>query len=591
MERFCEGQSGRLVCRYRGAVGNDQLAVRLLGGFSVAVGGRAISADRWRLRRAADLVKMLALAPRHQLPRERVMEALWPEGDPEFGTANLRKVAFHARRVLGLRDGIVLEEGMVRLAPGNLVSTDVAAFLAAAEKALAVGDVVACRDAAALYGGELLPDDPYAEWLDRQRTHLRSMFRDVLAGGQLWGRLVREDPTHERAHREIMRAQLGNGDRTAAIRQFELLSTALRDELGVSPEPETITLYEQVLNMDGREAPTPAERARALLAWGLVHWRRADLAEAARTATEARALAIDAQLPRELTEASELVGLVAYAQGAWRDVFARSFLDSLMTTPDLAPFLIDANMCMSEFALSEPTGAEDMAGLAQEMFDAAEGSDSTQARALGHLLRGEAALLSGEDSDHVRTDLTRAADLHEEVSSVTGWALSVERLAQLEAIAGNLDAARDQHRTALRIAEHTSVPEHLLPFIYGGMLEGEEEAAALRIVAEAEAATRELTVCDPCAMALRIGASLVCSRSGHVDRAGEYLAEASRVAAMWSGGPWHAAVDEAEATLRHAQGAAPSAVSELLQRAADRFDAAHRPREAARSRNALAALR
>lgn len=503
--------------------------------FSVAVGDRAIPDGRWRLKRAADLVKMLALAPRHRLPRDRVVEAFWPESDPDSATTNVRKVAFHARRALGLQDGIVLEEGMVQLAPARAVSTDVGAFLAAAQEALAKNDPVACREAAAMYGGDLLPDDPYAEWCGSERDHVRSLFRDVLAGGHLWGRLVREDSTHERAHREIMRAQLENGDRAGAIRQFEQLSTVLREELGVSPEPATIDLYEQILNIDGREAPTPAERARALLAWGLVHWRRTDLDEAARTATEVRALAIDAQLPRELTKASELLGLVAYAQGECREVFARSFVGSLTTTPELAPFIFDANMCMSEFALCEPTGTADVAGLAQEMIDAAEELDSPQARALGHLLRGEAALLAGEDAEYVRSDLIRAAELHEETSSsVTGWALSVERLAQLEALDRDQRAARDRHRAALRIAEQTSVPEHLLPCIYGGMLEGEEDAEALRIIAEAEAATRDLTVCDPCSMAFRVGASMVCSRSGEVDRARDYLAEASRVAAMWS---------------------------------------------------------
>lgn len=574
--------------RYSAGVGHDQLAIQLLGGFSVAVGDCAIPDQRWRLRRAADLVKMLALATRHRLPRERIIEAFWPESDPESGATNVRKAAYNARRALGLHAGIVLEDGMVMLAPDRPVNTDVSLFQASAHDALANDDPVACRDAASLYGGELLPDDPYAEWCDGERHQLNALFREVLAGGQLWGRLVREDPTHERAHREIMLAQLDNGDRTAAIRQFDMLSTALREELGVSPEPDTIALYEQILNMDGRDTPTPAERARALLAWGLVHWRRADLDEAARTATEVRALAIDAGLPRELSEASELLGLVAYAQGEWREVFARSFLGSLIDSPDLAPFIFDANMCMSEFALCEPTGVEDVAALAQEMIDVDIDGSSSQARALGHLLRGEAALLSGGDAEQIRTDLTEAARLHEEASSVTGWALSVERLAQLEAVAGDQSAARDRHRAALRIAEQTSVPEHLLPCIYGGMFEGEGDAAALRIVAEAEDAVHGLTICDPCAMAFRVGASMVCSRSGDVDRAREYLADASRVVAMWSGGPWHAAIDEAEAALQRAQGAATSTVSGLLRRAARRFEDADRPREAARCRQALA---
>ncbi|PSL01304.1 DNA-binding SARP family transcriptional activator [Haloactinopolyspora alba] len=572
-------------------MGYEQLTVQLLGGFSVTVGDHTTPDGRWRLKRAADLVKLLALAPRHRLPREKVVEAFWPDSDPQSAAVNVRKVAFHARRVLQLPDGIVLEEGMVRLAPNRRVSTDVQDFLAAADRALAAHDPEACRAAAAQYGGELLPDDPYAEWCSDERRRLRSVYLDVLACGQLWGRLVGEDPTNERAHREIMRVQLEGGDRTAAIRQFEQLSETLRDELGVSPDPETVSLYERILDAEGRAAPTPAERARALLAWSLVHWQRADLEETERSATEVRALAIDARLPRELTEASELLGLVAYTRGAWREVFARSFLESLTTTPDLAPFILDANMCMSEFALGEVTGIGDVARLGEEMINATGDADVTQASALGHLLRGEASLLSGNDADQARTDLVQASELHERTSSVTGWALSVARLGQLDAVEHDQRAAHDRYRSALRIAYETSVPEHLLPCIYGAMFEGAGDVEALAIITTAESGMSGLAVCDPCAMAFRIGASMACSRSGEPDRAREYLSEASRVATMWSGGPWHAAVDEAEATLQQAQGAEASTVGGLLRRAADAFDAASRPRDSTRCRASLAALR
>ncbi|WP_460463495.1 AfsR/SARP family transcriptional regulator [Arthrobacter pigmenti] len=570
---------------------DDQLHIRLLGDFSVSVGDRTIPGDEWRSRRAAQVVKMLALAPGRQLPGEKIIEAVWPGSGPDQGMANVRKCAFHARKILGIEDGVALDEGMVRLAPGHVISTDVDSFTEAANQAIAAESAEACRDAVALYGGDLLPSDLYSEWFTAERDHLRSLFLDVLAGGQLWGRLVREEPTHERAHRGIMLAQLAAGDRAAAIRQFEQLRTSLREELGVSPEPETVALYEQVLNMDGRQSPTPADRARALLAWGMVHWRRADLDEAARTAAEVRSLAIDAQLPRELAEASELMGLVTYAQGTWHKDFLRIFLESVTATPELAPFIFDANMCMSEFALSEPTGTKDLAKLGQEVIHAAKGVESTQAEALGLLLRGESGLLAGKEPGQVRADLAMSARLHETASSVTGWALAVERLAQLDAIESEPDAARRGHRDALRIAETTSVPEHLLPCIYGGMLAIEEdEAVAVRIIAEAGRATERLTVCDPCSMAFRVNASMVCSRSGEPDQASEYLGEALRVARMWNGGPWHAAVDEATAVLEQARGASAAAVAERLLQAGDKFVAADRPREAARCHNAAAIL-
>ena len=568
----------------------ERLTISLLGGFSVAVDDHVVPDGEWHLKRAADLVKVLALTSRHRLPKEHVLEALWPGGDPEHGATNLRKVAFQTRQVLGLPDGIVLEEQLVKLAPDHDVVTDTERFVDAASRALARGDPAACREAASRYGGELLPEDPYAEWCKQDRRQLQDLFHDVLDGGRLWGRLVSEEPTNERAHREIMRAQLESGDRAGAMRQFELLRATLREELGVSPGPDTVTLYDRALNMDGRDVPTPAERARALLAWGLVHWHRSDLDEAERTAAEARALCIDAGLPRELTEASELLALIAHAQGRWREVFARSFLESITRNADLAPFVFDANMCMSEFALWEQTGLADVADLARQLIHRGDDLGSAHAVALGRLLRGETALLSGQISAEVHDDLSHAARVHQEASSASGWALSVERLAQLDSRCGDQSRAREGHREALRITEATSVREHLIPLVFGGMLHGESTSGARNAIDEAEDAFGALVVCDSCAMSFRVSASIVCARSGDVSRAQEYLADARRVAQMWSVGPWHAAVDEADATVKLELGAPPSEIAALLRRAGDRFRSARHEFDADRCDHAALTL-
>jgi two-component SAPR family response regulator len=54
------------------------LRIGLLGGFTVTVGDRKVDESAWRLRKAASLVKLLALASGHRLHRERAMDLLWP---------------------------------------------------------------------------------------------------------------------------------------------------------------------------------------------------------------------------------------------------------------------------------------------------------------------------------------------------------------------------------------------------------------------------------------------------------------------------------------------------------------------------------
>ena len=57
--------------------------VRLLGRFAVSVDGEERAADGWPALRAAHLVQLLSLASARALPREQVIDALWPQLDPE----------------------------------------------------------------------------------------------------------------------------------------------------------------------------------------------------------------------------------------------------------------------------------------------------------------------------------------------------------------------------------------------------------------------------------------------------------------------------------------------------------------------------
>ena len=78
----------------------EVMRVWLLGGFRVSVRSRVVRDDSWRLRKAASLVKLLALAPDHRLHREQVMELLWPDSGRRAASNNLRQTLHAARRTL-----------------------------------------------------------------------------------------------------------------------------------------------------------------------------------------------------------------------------------------------------------------------------------------------------------------------------------------------------------------------------------------------------------------------------------------------------------------------------------------------------------
>lgn len=558
----------------------------MLGGFSVSVDEHLVPSQSWSRRKSAELVKLLALAPQHRVEREQAMEALWPEAPPERAGASLRKAAHFARRALGFPDSVVLDGSTVILGGSGRVQSDVAEFESLAGDGLVSEDPDLCRRAASLHIGELLPHDRYLEWVTPHRERLRSLYLRVLAGGELWGRLVDEDPTNETAHQKILRGHLGHGDRAAALRQFESLRTALRDHLGALPNEVSMGLYEQALAFGARDRPTPTERARALLSWGVVHWERRDLEEAQRIALEAKALAVDAGLGRELADASELLGLIAYAQERWPEMMADELDETLRQSPELTPFLLDAHICMSEFALWEQDGPAIVGTVAAEILAAAAEVGSTSATALGLMLRGEAAMLRDEDPGPARADLAESLELHRECRSMTGSALALERLAQIDDATGDSDRANLRHRAALDLAWEAVTSRHLVPFVYGGMLAADQDQPE-PIVTEAESAMVGLDLCPPCAMSFRLGAARARAREGNHRSAEDYLAKAARVAEMWRTGPWHAAVAETRAVVAASAGADPEEVRSLLESAEAGFAAAHRRRDAARCRRAL----
>src|SRR3984893_9487334 len=327
--------------------------VRLVGGFVVEIDGRLVPAEAWRHRRGADLVKRLALAPQHRLHREQLMEDLWPDLGAEAAAANLRKAVFYARRSLASKDAVGAEGEMLSLWPGGPLRIDAEGIDAAAVKALATGESLEVF--ADLFTGDLLPEDRYVGWIEPHRERLRKRHLEVLKAAGRWEEILVLDRGDESAHRALMQSHLDVGNRQAAIRQFQRLREILRVDLGVAPEPATIALFEQAVALKGREPASPAERAQAVLARGLLQWNQRNLDGAQRLADEVRAVATEHHLGRELGEASSLLGMVAFARGQWPDRFRQEFMDALRLGGDEAPFLMDAHLCLVEASL---TGAD-----------------------------------------------------------------------------------------------------------------------------------------------------------------------------------------------------------------------------------------
>jgi DNA-binding SARP family transcriptional activator len=140
----------------------EAVRVWLLGGFGVSVGSRGIEASSWRVKKAATLVKLLALAPGHRLHREQVANALWPHLGTKSAPDNLYRVLHSTRARLEAAPADApfrhpaLQGETLALCPDGLLWADVEAFEEAAT-ARRGREPDAYRAAVELYAGDLLP--------------------------------------------------------------------------------------------------------------------------------------------------------------------------------------------------------------------------------------------------------------------------------------------------------------------------------------------------------------------------------------------------------------------------------------------------
>src|SRR4051794_29786672 len=128
----------------------EVVRVWLLGGFRMSVGTRTSQQGEWRLRKATNLVKLLALAPGHRLHREQAMELLWPDSGRKAASNSLRKTLPAARNVLdpvmGARYLVSQDQSLV-LCPRGDLWVDVEAFEEAAGTTRRARDASAYRAA------------------------------------------------------------------------------------------------------------------------------------------------------------------------------------------------------------------------------------------------------------------------------------------------------------------------------------------------------------------------------------------------------------------------------------------------------------
>lgn len=215
----------------------------------------------WLQQRPGQILKYLVCERDRVVQAEEIAEALWPFS----GRQALSSVRHF---IHGLRDK--LEPGrskrggtpfIVTVRGGyainrRYVRIDADVFTEAARNGLSAAergeDEVAAQlldVAISLYRGDLLEDEPYAEWAMAERDRLRAMATDALralskinlARGdhatavQHLERLAEFDPFDTDVHQELLRVLLASGRRSEAMRRYSTFRARLSKEFRAEP--------------------------------------------------------------------------------------------------------------------------------------------------------------------------------------------------------------------------------------------------------------------------------------------------------------------------------------------------------------------
>src|SRR3989449_8266064 len=224
-----------------------QFQLKVFGSPQLARGGR--SPVRFRTKKHLAVLLYLHFEGRaRSIPRDQLVDLLWPDVPPEKGRHSLSQALLAIRSLLG-PDALTGREQDVQLL----------AELPSDLSALRQGQVTAIRVAEPLQGLDQCAGAEFAHWVDGARVRLKAQARDALraalqatrAKGNLSethlvaAALYEVDPLCPDAVYALAERALLDGDTVAAVRLLNQLRRT-QAELGTNPNPEIARLLRRL---------------------------------------------------------------------------------------------------------------------------------------------------------------------------------------------------------------------------------------------------------------------------------------------------------------------------------------------------------
>ena len=246
------------------------LLIRLFGGLSVERDGERLSTGMGRS--VGGLLAFLALHRSKLHHRESIAEVFWPDIGPDLARRSLNTTLWRLRRLVEpppVRRGndlVSTVRGEIGIANLDAVWIDIAEFESKIQIGIGKDRIISddedrnICEALELYKGDAF-EGFYYDWATLERERLRCIYVEGLrahmgflsAQGDYAGaiscgsKILKHDPLQEFVHRDLIRLHLERGNRGLAARQFEACVEVLQTELGLQPEPATLSMNNTIL--------------------------------------------------------------------------------------------------------------------------------------------------------------------------------------------------------------------------------------------------------------------------------------------------------------------------------------------------------
>jgi TolB-like protein/DNA-binding SARP family transcriptional activator len=237
----------------------SQIEVRLFGGLELSDSDGDGNPFALNGRKVRALLGLLLVESGRWHSRDRLAALLWGGRSDSQARHSLNQ-AFHKIRQWEKAADVALierEADRIRIAKDAL-NSDLQQFeLRMSEDPIGV---TALRVGNLLEGYETVTPE-FSDWLNTKRTLVERKWQSAL-GTLVSSELLKDsnsetgisaarllldlDPLDENARRSVMLLLAKSGQRTEALRQYEICREILRTELGVEPDPTTQTLFKEI---------------------------------------------------------------------------------------------------------------------------------------------------------------------------------------------------------------------------------------------------------------------------------------------------------------------------------------------------------